>query len=165
MQDMPSYAFYLPVLANVLHLLATLVWVGGMFFAHLILRPAILETLEPPQRMALWRAVFKRFFPWVWVSVILLLATGYWMLFWVFGGMENLKLHLHLMMGLGVIMAILFALLFFLPYLKFRRTVEAGDFSAAAGHLRWIRWIVTINLILGLIVSVLAAGGRYFPYS
>jgi len=44
-----------------LHLLAAIVWVGGMFFAHLVLRPAAME-LEPAQRLALWLRVFDRFF-------------------------------------------------------------------------------------------------------
>ena len=63
-----------------LHVLAIVVWVGGMFFAHQALRPAAVSTLEPPLRLQLWVATFKRFFPWVWVCVIIVLATGLWMM-------------------------------------------------------------------------------------
>ncbi|KAG1694742.1 Bifunctional purine biosynthesis protein PurH [Nymphon striatum] len=46
-----------------LHVLAVVIWVGGMFFAHQALRPAAVSTLEPPLRLQLWVATFKRFFP------------------------------------------------------------------------------------------------------
>ncbi|RLW71843.1 MAG: hypothetical protein B6D71_00030, partial [gamma proteobacterium symbiont of Stewartia floridana] len=68
-------------IALTLHLLAVIVWVGGMFFAHVILRPVLNQQLEPHQRLPLLLKVFDGFFPWVWASVITILASGYWMLF------------------------------------------------------------------------------------
>ncbi|MEK7716744.1 MAG: hypothetical protein AAB322_03200, partial [Pseudomonadota bacterium] len=64
-----------------LHLLATIIWVGGMFFAYMALRPVAATLLPPAQRMPLWVQTFARFFPWVWAAVIILPATGYWMLY------------------------------------------------------------------------------------
>ncbi|HCH57240.1 MAG TPA: hypothetical protein DEV64_09140, partial [Rhodospirillaceae bacterium] len=58
-------------IALALHLLAALVWVGGMFFAIMVLRLAAGE-LEPPVRVPLWGRVFSKFFPWVWMAVIVL---------------------------------------------------------------------------------------------
>ena len=49
-------------IAYVLHVLAALIWVGGMFFAHSSLRPTAAETLQPPERLRLLTGVFKRFF-------------------------------------------------------------------------------------------------------
>ena len=74
-------------LALTLHLLSAVIWVGGMFAAYMCLRPAA-GPLEPPQRLALWRGFFQKFFPWVWVSALLLLVTGYWMLVAHFGGFK-----------------------------------------------------------------------------
>ena len=68
-----------------LHILAAVVWVGGMFFAYMVLRPSA-GPLEPPARLALWQRVFGRFFPWVWASIAVLLISGYTMLFVHFGG-------------------------------------------------------------------------------
>ena len=62
-----------------IHVLSAVVWVGGMFFALLVLRPAV-GPLEPAVRLALWRRVFARFFPAVGVSVLALLATGHAMI-------------------------------------------------------------------------------------
>ena len=88
-------------IAITLHLLAVVIWVGGMFFAYMALRPAAASLLEPPQRMPLWVGTFARFFPWVWTAVILLPVTGYWMIFTVFGGFQSLALYIHIMQGLG----------------------------------------------------------------
>ena len=68
-----------------LHVLAAVVWVGGMFFAYMVLRHS-LGPLEPAARIALWYRIFYRFLPWVWASVTLLLLSGYSMLFLHFGG-------------------------------------------------------------------------------
>src|SRR5690606_41701563 len=60
----------------VLHLLAALLWVGGMFFAWMILRPAAVAILQAPERLRLWVDVFLRFFRWVWAAVLALPASG-----------------------------------------------------------------------------------------
>ena len=82
-----------------LHILAAIVWIGGMFFAVLVLRPAS-GDLEPTDRLPLWGRTFAKFFPWVWASVALLVLTGYWMIFERWGGFADLPLHGHLMHGI-----------------------------------------------------------------
>src|SRR5215208_2867659 len=104
-----------------LHILAAVVWVGGMFFAHLMLRPAAAQLLEPSMRLDLWRGVFERFFPWVWLAVILLPLTGYWMIFGYLGGMANIGWHINIMQALGIIMILLYLHLYFAPYRRLRR--------------------------------------------
>ena len=148
-------------LALTLHLLGAVVWVGGMFAAYLCLRPAA-GPLEPPQRLALWRRFFQKFFPWVWVSVLLLLATGYWMLVVHFGGFKGAPLYVNLMQTLGLVMAALYVWLFHGPWLKFKRAVDAQDWSMAGGHLNRIRQIIAVNLPLGLVVTVIGGTGRFW---
>ena len=145
----------------VLHTLAAIVWVGGMFFAHFALRPVVAGLLEPPLRLQLWYQVFTRFFFWVWVAVLLLLATGLWMIIMVFGGMAQAKLHIHLMLLSGLVMMALFSYLYFAPYRKMRQAVSEQNWTAAAQQQGRIRLIVMINLSLGLLTSVIAVGGRY----
>lgn len=144
-----------------LHALAAVVWVGGMFFAYLVLRPAA-GPLEPPQRLALWRRVFGGFFPWVWAAVALLLASGYALVFLSFGGFAGVGLHVHLMQTSGLVMMLLFAHLFFAPWRRFRRAVDDGDWAGAAKGLGSIRRIVAVNLALGLLTVAAGAGGRYW---
>jgi uncharacterized membrane protein len=132
-----------------LHILATVVWVGGMFFAHNCLRPVVLAQLEPPQRLRLWNGVFGRFFPWVWLSVVVLIGTGQ-ALVMIMGGMKAVTYPIHLMVGLGYLMAVIFAFIYFMPYARLRQAVAAQDWPAGGQALNLIRKLVMTNLILGL---------------
>jgi uncharacterized membrane protein len=146
--------------AIALHALAAVLWVGGMFFAYQILRLAVVP-MEPAVRLPLWNRVFKRFFAWVWATVILLPATGHWMIYTIYGGFANLPLPYNIMMGIGWLMVLLFLHLWFAPYGRFRRAMAANDLPAAAAAINGIRRTVGINLILGLINVVLGAAGRF----
>lgn len=147
--------------AVVIHLLSVVVWVGGMFFAWMVLRPAA-AVLEGPARLKLWHHVFEIFFKWVWLAIVLILVSGYWMVFSVFGGMASIGIYIHVMQGIGFMMMLIFAHLYFAPYKRFCGFIERQDFSNAAMQLATIRRMVGINLILGLCVITVAASGRYF---
>lgn len=141
------------------HALAAVIWVGGMFFAHVILRPA-LATLEPPVRLAIWRAVFPRFFVFVWLSILVLLASGYGVLLLGFrGGFAGGPTHVDVMQLSGLVMMGLFVQLFFGPWQGFKRAFAAGDFAKVAEYQARIRHIVTINLILGLVTVFIGTVG------
>lgn len=144
-----------------LHLLAAVIWVGGMFFAYMALRPVAASLLEPQQRLPLWSQTFARFFPWVWVAVITLLVTGLWMVKSVFGGFGNVGLYIHLMTGIGLLMMLLFMHVFFAPYRGIKKALIAEDYPEAGRRLAQIRVIIAINLTLGLIVTVIATAGKY----
>jgi len=147
-------------LAILLHMLAAVIWVGGMFFAYIALRPAA-SLLEPAIRLSLWAQVFQRFFPWVWAAILVLLTTGLWAIFSVFGGMAEIGLHIHLMLTLGLVMILLFMHLFFSPYQQLKHGVAEQHWELAATALNKIRRLIAINLSLGLIVTSIAAAGRW----
>jgi len=144
-----------------LHILAAVVWVGGMFFAYMVLRPAA-GLLQPEARLTLWRDVFRRFFPWVWTSIIVLLASGYGMVFVYLGGFAGARLSIHVMQGLGIVMMLLFLHLFFAPWRRFSAAVENKHFPEAAKYLNQIRGIVAVNLVLGLLTIIVGASGRFW---
>ncbi len=145
-----------------LHIMAAILWVGGMFFAHMILRPSAVQVLEPPLRLALWVQVFKRFFFWVWLSIIVILATGYWMIFGFYGGFGNIGTHIHIMHGLGIVMVLIFMHIFFSPYRRLRHAVIVEDYPEGGRRLSQIRTLVGINILLGLATAAIATAGRYF---
>ena len=147
-------------IAIALHLLAAVVWVGGMFFAHQALRPVAATLLEPPLRLPLWEKTLGRFFVWVWLAVTLLLITGYWMALNLYGSFATFPLYVNLMQGIGWLMILLYFHVYFAPYQGLRRTVSDGDWPAAAAQLARIRRIVGINLSLGLAVVIVASAGR-----
>jgi uncharacterized membrane protein len=148
----------MPVLLA-LHVLAAVIWVGGMFFAYVVLRPST-APLESETRLTLWHRVFRRFFPWVWLSIALLLASGYGMMFLYFGGFAGAAPQIHVMQAMGILMTLLFLHLFFAPWRRFGHAVEKNAFAEAAEELGRIRRIVAINLVLGLLTVVVAASGR-----
>ena len=144
-----------------LHLLAAVVWVGGMIFAHNSLRPAAVQVLEPPLRLELWVQVFRRFFVLVWISIAVILATGYWMLFNYFGGFAGAGIHIHIMHGAGIIMVLIYLHVFFAPYRRLRQAVIVQDYPLAGAQLNQIRRMVGINMVIGLSVIFIASAGRY----
>jgi uncharacterized membrane protein len=132
-----------------------------MFFAHQVLRPVAVQQFEPPQRLKLWTQAFRRFFPWVWVCIVLLPLSGYWMVYRLFGGMSNVGLHIHIMQALSWLMILLFLHLYFAPFRRLKDAVITEQWPEAGKQLNQIRLIVGINLSLGLTVIAIAAGGRY----
>ncbi|MGV6858107.1 MAG: CopD family protein [bacterium] len=148
-------------IALALHVLSAVLWVGGMFFAYQVLRPVAAEQLEPPARLRLWAAAFSRFFPWVWLFVVLLPVSGYWLMFKVYGGMSA-GVYIHLMQSLGWIMILLYMHLFFAPFRRLKEAVVTEQWPMAGKQLNQIRRIVGINLGIGLVVVAIASAGRFF---
>jgi uncharacterized membrane protein len=149
-------------IAITLHILSAVIWVGGMFFAYMALRPVAAALLEPPLRLSLWSQTFARFFPWVWAVVLLLPTTGYWMILWVFDGFANVRLYIHIMQVTGIVMILIFLHLFFVPYRRMNRAIAIKDFPAAGKQLAVIRKLIGANLILGLVTITVATGGAYW---
>jgi uncharacterized membrane protein len=142
----------------VLHLLAAIGWVGGMLFAHVVLRPSAM-ALEPPVRLALWNRVFSRFFPLVWVCIVTLVVSGHGLTGLGAGRGSHTVLT---MTAIGWVMAFLFAYLYFRPYAQLRASLLIGDIQSAAAAQNTIRQIVAINLVLGLITCTLGVLARFF---
>lgn len=146
-----------PSIAAILHTISAVVWVGGMFFAYLVLRPAT-APLDPAARLALWRRVFSGFFAWVFAAVVLLLITGFTLFLCGYAAGR----HVHVMMAIGIVMILIFLHLYFAPWKRFRAALDIGDNAAAAAQLNQIRYLVLANLILGLINVAIGGSGRYW---
>lgn len=147
-------------LANTLHILSVVIWVGGMFFAYMVLRPAAASLLEPPQRLSLWRLVFKGFFPMVWAAIIIILISGLWMVFNQYGGFAGAAGYIHTMLALGLLMMALFMHVFFAPYKRLKKAVEEKNWPEGGKQLNIIRKIIGFNTLLGLITIIVAAAGK-----
>ncbi len=141
-----------------LHLAGVALWVGGMFFAWMCLRPVAAVQLEPPARLKLWGAVFARFFPWVWAAVSAILISGLVTVLVV--GMGQAPIHWHLMLLLGLVMAGIFVYVFQFPYARLTAAVTNQDWPAGGAALGQIRQLIGINLILGYVTIAVASLGR-----
>ena len=109
------------------------------------------------------RAILQRFLMWVGVSVLVLIVTGYWLVFAVYGGFAGMPMHVNLMARHR---------LDHVPDVRpsvfsrrgpsFTAPVDAEDWPEAVARHNTIRRIIEINLTLGILTVVIAAGGRFW---
>ena len=147
-----------------LHVLAAVVWVGGMFFAYMALRPVAAKILEPAIRLALWSRTLTRFFFWVWLAVIIIPITGYWMIFSAFNGFAGVSWYVHIMQALGIVMILIFLHVFFAPFMRLRRAVSEENYQEGGKNLAQIRKLVGLNLLIGLLTVITAIGLEHVPF-
>lgn len=142
-----------------LHVLGVVVWVGGMFLMHVAVRPAAVQLLPPPQRLPLLASVLERFFLWVVVAIVAVLASGLGMIL-EGGGFRNAHLSVHLMFAIGLAMMAVFLHIRFAPFRRLQAAVAASDWPLAARRLDRVRLLVTTNLALGILTIAVATIGR-----
>jgi uncharacterized membrane protein len=147
-------------IAITVHLLAAIIWIGGMFFAYVCLRPSLPAILQAPQPAQLWHAVLGRFFRWVWIAVAALLLSGLWMAFTRYGSISAWPYWLLAMFVLGLTMMLLFMHAFFAPYKRLAVALIVQDAARATHCIGQIRRLVAINLVLGFGVVIITAAGR-----
>ena len=138
------------------HILSMTAWVGGMAYALLVLRPSLAVLSAPGERLVLHGEAFRRFFRIVWIAMPLVLLSGWAMVFGVYGGFAALPWPVNVMQLLGLVMAVIYLVLFFGPYKRFRGQPSA---EAAAS----IRKLIHANLGLGVIVIVVACFAHWGP--
>ena len=145
---------------KLLHILAIVVWIGGMVFAHFFLRPAAMQ-LEPPQRIRLMHGALQRFFAAVLVAIGVVLATGLWMIGRVAketvqaGLGFNMPLDWTIMATLGIVMIGIFGHIRFALFKRLSQAVASSDWPAGGAALASIRTWVSINLAIGIAIIVI----------
>ena len=145
-------------IALLLHLFGAIVWIGGMFFAYMALRPAAARLLQPPQRLPLWRETLGRFFTWVWISIAAIYASGVHMLASAYG-VRAAPGYVLAMAAIATLMTLIFAYVYFGPFRALARAVGAQNWPAAGAALNRIRQLVATNLVLGLVTLAIAVVG------
>jgi len=139
------------------HLLAIIVWIGGMVFAYFFLRPATL-ALEPPVRLRLMSDSLGRFFKAALISAVIVLASGLWMIGRVAkesvqaGLGFNMPLSWWIMAVLGVVMVGIFGHIRFALYKRLSQAVATSNWTAGGAALASIRTWVGINLSIGVLI-------------
>lgn len=142
---------------KLVHLLALIVWIGGMAFVLFFLRPAVL-ALEPPLRLRLMHDVLGRFFKAVLIAAVILLASGLWMIGRVAkesvqaGLGFNMPLSWTIMTVLGIVMIAIFGYIRFVLYKRLTLAVTASNWAAGGAAMASIRTWVGINLAIGLVI-------------
>lgn len=157
-----------------LHVLAVVVWVGGMFVMHFAVRPAAAELLPPPQRLPMMAGALARFLRWALVAVVVAILSGFAMILGIGAAagamaagknalLEGLRVahsSVHLMTALGLAMTVVYALVRWAAFPALQRAVAAGDWAAAAVALGRVRGFIAFNLVLGVLTIAVATIGR-----
>ena len=139
-----------------LHLAAVIVWIGGMFFAHVCLRPVLATQLPPAQRLPLLAAVLGRFFTVVGLALVLLWGSGLLRFAQVGAAIPG---NWYFMAGLGMAMTALFGLIALRFHHRLLEAVAAQDWKAAGEAMNTIRVLVQTNLFLGFATVAVAVLG------
>ena len=126
---------------------AGILWLGGMTLVIFALRPVAIARLAPPERLPLLSLVLSRFFVMVWVSIAVLLASGLWMLSGA--DMKLAPKGWHAMSGIGLLMCLIFAHIWFAPFRRLKTAVQAADWPSAGKALGQIHPVVLTNFALG----------------
>ncbi|MGH7545810.1 MAG: DUF4149 domain-containing protein [Gemmatimonadota bacterium] len=145
------------------HVLATVVWAGGMIFLGPIAAPA-LRRLEPPAtRAQAFQAVGRRFRPVGWACIVLLVLTGIFNVIFLRVDLGNL-----LASGFGhrlltklVLVAVAIALSALHDFVWGPRAFALGPDHAEGQRLRrWSIAIARLNTVLVLLIIFLGVGLR-----
>lgn len=130
-----------------LHIAAAVVWMGGMSFMLFAFRPALGAALAPSLRLPLLAGVLQRFFVMVWACVLLLLASGGFMM--VLANAQALPVGWHVMAGIGTLMFLIFGHIHFALFRSMKSALATSDWPAAGQRATRIASWVTVNFCLG----------------
>ncbi|MEF3192290.1 MAG: hypothetical protein K6347_07090 [Campylobacterales bacterium] len=133
-----------------LHLMAAVLWVGGMIVVRLYLHPVAMRVALK-ERLA-WQIPFLgRFFTGVSVAVFLLILTGVLMAVGMNIKETPLAPIVHLKYTIWLVMALIFGVIL-TRYRRAKAAWEAGEVEETARQLAPIaKVLIPINLILGVI--------------
>lgn len=147
-------------LAIAIHVLAVIVWIGGVAMVTTVVFPLIRQR-APGERLALFHAVERRFAWQARIATLLVAASGFYVVarLDLWSRFRSLDFWwMHAMVGLWL----LFTLILFVgePLILHRwvsRVTPATSDSVFA-RLHWLHWVL---LILGIITAFAAVAGSH----
>ncbi|APH54611.1 Hypothetical protein GbCGDNIH9_1311 [Granulibacter bethesdensis] len=138
------------------HLLGTVLWVGGMIFALFVLRPHLI-LIQPAERTTFHMAVLGRFFALLRLAIPAILLSGFIMSFSLYGSFAHAPWQVHAMTLTGLIMACVYGAILSGPW----RSLQNGAIPPASAFDR-IRRLVHVNFGLGFITIIIACTIRTY---
>jgi len=152
----------LPFLNVWLHILAAVIWIGGMLFLSLIAVPVLRRVDSPLLRRDLFRAMAQRFRRLVWICIAILIPTGIVNVLYygnTAAGSPYMKV-LHIKLGLVVFLVIMGLFHDFVIGPRAERAMSRDGLPPAGTDLLMVKlapWVGRFNLLLGIVILLLAA--------
>jgi uncharacterized membrane protein len=144
---------YLVWLVTAIHLLCVVLWVGGMAFLLVTLRPSM-AAIDPAARLVLQGAVFRRFFRLVWQIMPMAIVSGLLLLILSYSH-QALPWEVMVMQTGGVLMAAIFIGMVLVPNKRFQ--AKLADGTATAADVAPIRRLIWLSLGIGTIILISVA--------
>lgn len=141
---------YVVWLVTAIHLLSVVIWVGGMAFLMLVLRPGLM-AVEPGARITVQGALFRRFFRTVWHVMPIAVISGLLLLILDYGH-QTIPWPVMVMQTGGILMAAIFIGMFMVPNRHLQTKLAAG--TATAEDILPVRRLVLLNLVIGTVILI-----------
>ena len=145
------------ILARAFHVLAVLMWIGGMAFVTTVLLPSVRRSVPPEERLAAFHRFEGRFAPQAAFWVLLAGASGFWMTYradlWSrFADPEYWWMH-----AMVAVWLVFTTMLFVIEPLFLHKRMEASpdparDF-ARMERLHWVALAVSLVTLLGAVAG------------
>lgn len=152
----------LPFLNVWLHILAAVIWIGGMLFLSLVAVPVLRQVDSPLLRADLFRKMARRFRRLVWICIAVLVLTGIVNVAYYGNtapGSPYLKV-LSIKLGLVAVLIVLGVAHDFVIGPRAARAQSRDGLPPTGTDLLMVQlapWVGRFNLLLGVIILVLAA--------
>jgi uncharacterized membrane protein len=146
-----------------IHILAVIIWLGGLFFLVVVLGPSA-ESLDAAGASSVWYRTLSRSLAWGWLSLVLIVVTGVAMVFLVFGGYGHLPNIHRVNMAIGIPAIALYSYVYLMPWRQLGRAVRSSDRVVAAKKRHQVRTLLATILVLALSAAFMSALGRYYSF-
>jgi uncharacterized membrane protein len=146
-----------------IHILAVIIWLGGLFFLVAVLGPTA-ESLDAAGASSLWYRTLSRSLAWGWLSLVLIVATGVAMVFLVFGGYGYIPNIHRVNMALGIPAIALYGYVYLMPRRQLGRSVRSNDRVVMAKKRHQVRTLLSTILALALSAAFMSTLGRYYSF-
>jgi uncharacterized membrane protein len=152
----------LPLIAAVVvHEVATLILLGGLFFMLFVQLPAIARLRSPRQRLRVRRASFRRLFRWSWVGLSALWLTGLYEL-----AARESTVPAAQLLATGGFYAAFTGLMLLAQFAVFGQIVvalEEGNAERASWLYRRLRTLLAAAFAIALLLLLLDVAGEALP--
>jgi uncharacterized membrane protein len=148
------------IIAWPLHIVAVIVWLGGLFWLSVTARPSAqhVDAAGTPQ---FWQGFLSRFFVPATIAIVVVVASGIAMVKLKFGGFAHMP-HIHRAnMAIGLPAIGLYVFLVTVLWRRYRRAGAGNDRHATASTAKQMSTVIAIIMALGVVASVVSAVGRY----